>query len=184
MFCPQCGNEVKESERFCQNCGGALPQSAAQQPYAAPAAQQSYIAPAAQQPYGTAAAADRPKNMKEFVKSPYCTPDVNTNIVVSSILMLVCAGLSFIVLVAGKSFPYDALLIGGVGLWLILSKSFPAGVACFAVGVLELVLTSIYMGKFAGYFPAIAGSYAFGAVLRARNQYKAYLRNYGDPTRM
>ena len=153
--CPYCGSEVRENEKFCQSCGAAM------DPNRAPA-QQSAV-PAA-----------GPKNYKEFVQSALCSPDVNKNIRASWILLLVCAALSLAVALINKSLPIDALLIAAVAVWLMLSKSFPAGLTACIVGVLELVLTSISMGRLSGYFPAIAGIYALAATLKGRKEYKAY----------
>jgi hypothetical protein len=44
MFCPQCGKEVKDGVKFCENCGWAVPAAPAQnaQPSATPAAMPHY----------------------------------------------------------------------------------------------------------------------------------------------
>ena len=162
MNCPFCGNEVRENEKFCQSCGTALTQTP--------------IETRVQQPAAPAAApAARPSSFKEFITSSYCTPDVNKTIKTSWIILFVCAGISAIVQIAGGSFPIDGILMAGIAVWLMLSKSFAAGVTACVVGVLELVLTSIMMGRLAGWLPALAGVYALTAVLKARKQYKAFL---------
>ena len=73
--------------------------------------------------------------------------------------------------------PIDGILMAGIAFWLMKSKSFAAGVTACAVGVLEMVLTSITMGRLAGWLPAIAGVYALTATLKAKKQYEAYLKN-------
>lgn len=162
MNCPYCGSEVRENEKFCQSCGASLAQTP--------------IETQIQQTADPAAApAERPDSFKEFIKSPYCTPDVNKTIKTSWIILFVCAGISAIVQIAGGSFPLDGILMAGIAFWLMKSKSFAAGVTACAVGVIELILTSITMGRLAGWLPAIAGVYALTAVLKARKQYKAYL---------
>lgn len=162
MFCPKCGAEVRPEEKFCQSCGTPLAQTTVetqpQQP-AAPAAE-----PAA-----------RPNSFKEFITSPYCTPDVNKTIRASWIILFVCAGLSAIVQIAGGSFPIDGILMAAIAVWLMLSKSFAAGVTACVVGMIEMIVTSIVMQRFAGFLPALAGIYALTAVLKARKQYKAFL---------
>ena len=161
MFCPKCGAEVRQEEKFCQSCGAALTQTT-------PAVQEQTIDYAAEP-------ATRPSSFKEFIQSSYCTPDVNKTIKTSWIILFVCAGISAIVQVAGGSFPIDGILMAGIAVWLMRSKSFAAGVTACVVGVLELVLTSITMGRLAGWLPALAGVYALTAVLKARKQYKAFL---------
>ena len=160
MFCPKCGAEVRPEEKLCQSCGTPLAQT--------PIETQQPAAPAAEP-------APRPNSFKEFIMSPYCTPDVNKTIRASWIILFVCAGISAIVQVAGGSFPVDGIIMAAIAVWLMLSKSFAAGVTACVVGVLELVLTSIMMGRLAGWLPALAGVYALTAVLKARKQYKAFL---------
>ena len=162
MFCPKCGAEVRPEEKFCQSCGAALAQTP--------------IETQVQQPAATAAEpAARPNSLKEFIMSPYCTPDVNKTIKTSWIILFVCAVISGIVQIIGGAFPIDGILMAAIAVWLMLSKSFAAGVTACVVGVLELVLTSITMGRLAGWLPALAGIYALTAVLKARKQYKAFL---------
>ena len=162
MFCPKCGAEVRPEEKFCQSCGAALAQTTAVNQIQQPAAPAAEPAP-------------RPNSFKEFIKSPYCTPDVNKTIRASWIILFVCAGISGIVQIIGGAFPIDGILMAAIAVWLMLSKSFAAGVTACVVGVLELVLTSITMGRLAGWLPALAGIYALTAVLKARKQYKAFL---------
>ncbi len=164
MNCPNCGNEVQPTEKFCRSCGSQLPENAANTAQTA------------------AVPADPTMSFKAFVESPYCTPDVNKNIKGSWITLFVCAGLSLIVSLAGKLPPIDAILIAGIAVWLMLTKSVAAGVTAGVVGVLELVLTSIAMGKLAGYLPAIAGVYATVSVLKGSKQFKAFKANGFVPT--
>ena len=171
MNCPYCGSEVRENEKFCQSCGAAL----AQTDEAAPPAPIQEAAPSAETPVFTAQQAPRGMSFREFIKSPYCTPDVNKTIRASWIILFVCAGISAIVQIAGGSFPLDGILMAGIAFWLMKSKSFAAGVTACAVGVLALILTSITMGRLAGWLPAIASVYALTAVLKAKKQYEAYL---------
>ena len=76
MNCPYCGSVVRENEKFCQNCGAAL----AQTDEAAPPAPIQEAAPSAETPVFTAQQAPRGMSFREFIKSPYCTPDVNKTI--------------------------------------------------------------------------------------------------------
>ena len=172
MNCPYCGSEVRENEKFCQNCGAQLAQSAPSAPAPVqneePVYQPTYTAPAAE---NTA----RPQNLKEFISSPYCTPDVNKNIKTSWIILFICAGISALVQIVGGSFPIDGILMAAIAVWLMRSKSYAAGVTACVVGLIEMIVTSIVMGRFAGFLPAIAGVYALTAVLKARKQYKAFL---------
>lgn len=171
MNCPYCGSEVRENEKFCQNCGARLEadvQSAG-----------TAVEPAAEPVTGTAAVpasapVDPSLGYKEFITSPYCTPDVNKNIKASWIILYVVAGLSLIVALFSKAPPLDAILIAGVAVWLMTTKSFAAGVTAFIVGIFELIFSSIAMGHLAGYFPAIAGVYALTATLKAKKQYQTY----------
>ena len=175
MFCPNCGAEVRPEEKYCQSCGAVISQQAGTQAveYQAPAYQpDAYQAPV----YQTPAPAEK-LSYKDFIKSSFCTPDVNKNIKASWILMLICGALSAAVQIVGGSFPIDGILMGGLAIWLMLSKSFPAGLVSCIVGILELVLTTIYMGQVAGWLPAIAGIYALIATLKGKKQYKAYLES-------
>lgn len=173
MNCPYCGSVVRENEKFCQNCGAAL----AQTDEAAPPAPIQEAAPSAETPVFTAQQAPRGMSFREFIKSPYCTPDVNKTIRASWIILFVCAGISAIVQIAGGSFPLDGIVMAGIAVWVMRSKSFASGLTACIVGALELILTSIYMGKFAGWLPALAGVYALTATLKAKKQYEAYLKN-------
>ena len=170
MNCPYCGSEVRENEKFCQHCGAALPQNAA-------VPVQDNAAPV--QEFTAAPSAELPKSYKEFLSSPYCKPKTKSKITGSAIFLIVCAALSFIVAMMNDSFPIDGILIAGIALWLMISKSFPAGLTACIVGIFELVLTSISMGRFAGYFPAIAGAAAMTATLDAKRQFKAFLEGLG-----
>ena len=100
---------------------------------------------------------------------------MNKTIKTGWIILFVCAGISAVAQVVSGAFPIDGILMAGIAFWLMKSKSFASGVTACAVGVLELILTSITMGRLAGWLPAIAGVYALTAVLKARKQYKAYL---------
>ena len=164
MNCPYCGYEASPGENFCRSCGAQLATAVPTQEGAVPA-QQVYAVPAA----------ELPKTLKEFITSPYCTPDVNKNFKASWITMFICAGLSIVVAVAQGSFPIDGIIMAAIAVWLLLSKSFAAGLTACIVGVLELVLTSIYMGQLAGWLPAMAGVYALLAALKAKKQFKAFL---------
>ena len=159
MNCPQCGSEGKENEKFCQNCGA---------PLASPA-------PAA--PPAAAVQSGEKLSFKNFLKSEHCTPDVNKSITTSWILLFIVSALS-LGAAAMQGLPiFDGILMAAVALWLLLSKSLPAAVTACVVGVAEMILTSMIMGKFAGYLPALAGIFALTAVLKGRRQYKAYLHN-------
>ena len=171
MNCPYCGSEVRENEKFCQSCGAAL----AQTDEAAPPAPIQEAAPSAETPAFTAQQAPREMSFREFIESPSCTPDVNKTIKTGWIILFVCAGISAVAQIVSGALPIDGILMAGIAFWLMKSKSFAAGVTACAVGVLELILTSITMGQLAGWLPAIAGVYALTAVLKARKQYKAYL---------
>ena len=171
MLCPNCGAEARQEEKFCQYCGTPLMQQsepAAPVPVQESAVQQPVFTPAAEQ---TA----KPQSYKEFITSPYCTADVNKTIKTSWIILFVCAGISAVAQVASGALPIDGILMAGIAVWLMKSKSFASGVTACVVGVLELVLTSITMGRLAGWLPALAGVYALTATLKAKKQYETFL---------
>ena len=162
MYCAHCGAEVREDEKFCQYCGSPVEQS---------------LDTTARQTADTIIdiPEEQPKNLKAFIKSRYCTPDVNKNNQGSWIVMAICAVLSAGAAIMNSQAPIDGILMGAIAVWLAVSKSKAAGIVACVVGVLEMILTSVMMGGFRGYLPAIAGVYALVAVLKADKQYKAFL---------
>lgn len=172
MNCPYCGSEIREGEQFCRSCGAPLT--------AASAAQQT------QQPFGTPpqepaapVTPAAPLSYKEFIKSPLCPRDVDKNIRFSWIVMLICAVISVAAQILNGMFPADGILMAALAIWLLVSKSFAAGLTAGIVGVIEMAVTSIAMHKFAGYLPALAGVYALTATLKARNLFKEYRSKNG-----
>ncbi len=163
MNCPNCGNEIRPGEKFCQSCGTQLPELV-----------NNTVPPAYRH---AAAVPGKAMTLKEFVESPHCTPDVNKNIKGSWIALFVCAGLSIAVALVNGISPIDGIIIAGLAVWLLLTKSVAAGVTAGIVGIIEMVVSSIAMGQVAGYLPAIAGIYAMTSVLNGNKQFKAFKAN-------
>ena len=182
MFCPYCGIELKTSDRFCPNCGAPLNETsaAAETPETAPAVQEPQLSQSAELESPTvestayAAPAAPIGSLKEFMESPLCPQDVKKSLKTSWIMMFICAGISALAQIATGTFPIDGILMAIIAVWLIRSKSFAAGLTACIVGFVELIVTSIAMHKLAGYLPALAGTYALTATLKAKKLFESY----------
>ena len=183
MNCPYCGTEIQQTDRFCPNCGAPLAETAAaspEAPAAPPVAQEPQIfqsagleSPTAESTVYAAPAAPI-ESLKEFMESSVCPQDVKKTLKTSWIMMFICAGISALGQIAGGSFPFDGILMAIIAVWLMRSKSFAAGMTACIVGFVELIVTSIVMHRFAGYLPALAGTYALTATLKAKKLFESY----------
>ena len=191
MICPVCRKEIPDGMTVCPICGAVLsaPQhSTAAAPNAAPqyvptAAQNAFpqYAPTAS-PY--AMPAKMPKNVKQFVKQCTMIPGVQyvgKEINVACIFFYISAaakliyGLIFNGLDAGSFIFYlvDALLVGGLALWLHLTYSRVASIILLVLSSLSFIL-SLISGQTTGIWIVLISIFGVVCTFKAAKMFKNY----------
>ena len=167
MFCPYCGNEVRENEKFCQSCGAQLPSSAQE---ASTAVQQTEEIPA--QSFTPARASY--DSLKDFILSPDCPEKLRKSLKSNWIVLLVCAALTLIFELMSGMLPIDAILLVACAFWLRSSYSMTPAIIALALGVLSIIVGFAQNGTPSGVLIAIAGGSAVSNLLRAKQLFKAH----------
>lgn len=173
MNCPYCGREIREGEKFCQNCGAPLTDGAPNTA-AAPAIAPEPAVPAVEQPpVEQANAGPAPSSLKEFIHSPFCPEKISKSIRTSWILLFVCASLTLVFELIGGIFPIDAILLVICAVWLKSKYSPAPAIAALALGVLSMVVGLIQNGTPSGILIVLAGSSAFSSIFKAKKLYES-----------
>ncbi len=167
MYCPYCGNEVRENEKFCQHCGAQITVSA-----------QNISAPAQQDPefYQTPAAyfGGRYDSLKDFINSPVFPEKVRKAIRTCWIVLLVCAGITLIFEIMMDIPPIDAILLAALAIWLRGTYSMAPAALALALGAFSIIYGFIQNGSPSGFLIAIAGANALSNLLKAKRLFNTY----------
>lgn len=159
MFCGNCGHQFADGAAFCPECGA--PVNAQQAPV--------YQAPV----YEAAPVSAAPMSKKEFWAS--LSKKERSNITTASIMCYISAGLTLVLgLVSMNIFALiDVLLVGGLGLWLHLSKSTVAAWLITAYAAFNTIFTLVTTGTPGGWLVLMAGIYAIIGCRKFNKAHKA-----------
>ena len=191
MICPVCRKEIPDGMTVCPICGAVL--SAPQHSTAsAPNAALQYVPTAAQNafpqyaptasPYSTPA--QMPTSVKQFVKQCTMIPGVQyvgREINVACIFFYISAvakliyGLIVNGLDAGSLIFYlvDALIVGGLALWLHLTYSRVASIILLVISALSFILSFI-SGQGIGIWVVLISIFAVVCTFKAAKMFKDY----------
>lgn len=167
MYCPYCGSEVRENEKFCQHCGAQLTASA-----------QTVSAPTQPDPvfYQTQEAffGGQYSNLKDFINSPVFPENVRKAIRTCWIVLLVCAGITLIFEIIMGIPPIDAILLAVLAIWLRGTYSMVPAALALALGAFSIIYGLIQNGSPSGFLIAIAGVNALSNLLKAKRLFNTY----------
>lgn len=188
MNCPYCGSEIREGEKFCQNCGAPLTQAPvnaavpAEEPTLVPAGLdeapgQSANGSANESAY--AGAAPAPGSFKDFIHSDSCPPQIRKSIRSGWITLLICAVITLIAQLMLGSIPLDAIVLVALAFWLRGSCSKTPAIIALVYGLFGMILSLTQKGAPGGYLVVLAGGLALSNILKAEKIYKEYLAGGG-----
>lgn len=177
MYCPKCGKEVENGASFCGACGAKIetqPEYGSDyQQQAAPAYTNADPAYANAAPMINRSAVSK----KEFIKK-YGSEKLRKNINSMSIVCYILAAISvgFGVTSTGDFWSLiDVAILVGLTLGMHLGKSKACAILLLIVSIIECILTSIMLGRPAGWWWIIASASALSSFVKLDKEYNLFL---------